>query len=297
MQMRYEDAYQYQNIMGPLVKLEADYDKQMKEAQTQEGVTVRWDMGLNKKRIAYFTFAQKDTDMRLVTGDELLLRRAGDGQRAAWQCQGTVVRLTAAEEVGLELRSQANVPIDTHHGFSVDLAWNHTSPISRLHLPYISPTSPLYLPYISPISAQVDLVWKAIAYDRMQTALKTFAVDETSVSGYIYHRLLGHEVEQPPVRVTMPRRFGAPGLPELNHSQVFAVKSVLQKALSVVQGPPGTGKTVTSASIVYHLAKQLQGQTLVCAPSNVAVDQLTEKIHQTGLRVLRFCAKSRETVD
>lgn len=260
-QMRYEDAYQYQNIMGPLVKLEADYDKQMKEAQTQEGVTVRWDMGLNKKRLAYFTFAQKDTDMRLVTGDELLLRHGGDGQRAAWQSQGTVVRLTASEEVGLELRSQANVPIDTHHGFSV------------------------------------DLVWKAIAYDRMQTALKTFAVDETSVSGYIYHRLLGHEVEQPPVRVTMPRRFGAPGLPELNHSQVFAVKSVLQKALSVVQGPPGTGKTVTSASIVYHLAKQLQGQTLVCAPSNVAVDQLTEKIHQTGLRVLRFCAKSRETVD
>jgi len=38
-------------------------------------------------------------------------------------------------------------------------------------------------------------VWKAIAYERMQTALKTFAVDETSVSGYIYHRLLGHEVE------------------------------------------------------------------------------------------------------
>ena len=55
---------------------------------------MRWDMGLNKKRIAYFTFAQKDTDMRLVTGDELLLRHAGDGQRAAWQCQGTVVRLT-----------------------------------------------------------------------------------------------------------------------------------------------------------------------------------------------------------
>lgn len=30
----------------------------------------------------------------------------------------------------------------------------------------------------------------------MQTALKTFAVDDTSVSGFLYHRLLGHEVEQ-----------------------------------------------------------------------------------------------------
>ena len=31
--LRYEDAYQYQNVFGPLVKLEADYDKKMKEAQ------------------------------------------------------------------------------------------------------------------------------------------------------------------------------------------------------------------------------------------------------------------------
>ncbi|PQM42560.1 regulator of nonsense transcripts 1 homolog isoform X1 [Prunus yedoensis var. nudiflora] len=98
------------------------------------------------------------------------------------------------------------------------------------------------------------------------------------------------------VRNTLPRRFGAPGLPELNASQVFAVKSVLQKPISLIQGPPGTGKTVTSAAIVYHMAKQGQGQVLVCAPSNVAVDQLAEKISATGLKVVRLCAKSREAV-
>lgn len=48
-------------------------------------------------------------------------------------------------------------------------------------------------------------------------------------------------------------------------------------------GCSGTGKTVTSASVVYHLASQ--GQVLVCAPSNVAVDQLAEKIEKTGLGV------------
>lgn len=57
----------------------------------------------------------------------------------------------------------------------------------------------------------------------------------------------------------------------------------------VFQGPPGTGKTVTSATIVYHLAKQTGGQVLVCAPSNIAVDQLTEKIHHTGLKVRGVC--------
>lgn len=53
---RYEDAYQYQNIFGPLVKLEAEYDRKLKESQTQDNIIVRWDVGLNKKRIAYFHF-------------------------------------------------------------------------------------------------------------------------------------------------------------------------------------------------------------------------------------------------
>lgn len=34
--LRYEDAYQYQNIFGPLVKLEADYDKKLKESQVSD---------------------------------------------------------------------------------------------------------------------------------------------------------------------------------------------------------------------------------------------------------------------
>lgn len=127
---------------------------------------------------------------------------------------------------------------------------------------------------------------------RMQSALKTFAVDETSVSGYIYHKLLGHEVEDVIIKCQLPKRFTAQGLPDLNHSQVltvlgvggagstdvlsrgpqgictpnsclylkvYAVKTVLQRPLSLIQGPPGTGKTVTSATIVYHLARQGNG--------------------------------------
>lgn len=64
------------------------------------------------------------------------------------------------------------------------------------------------------------------------------------------------------LRVTLPPRFSAPGLPELNHSQFTAVKAVLQRPLSLIQGPPGTGKTVTSATLVYHLARQGMGQVL-----------------------------------
>ena len=45
------------------------------------------------------------------------------------------------------------------------------------------------------------------------------------------------------------------------------------------------------------LSSPPNSQILVCAPSNIAVDQLTEKIDRTGLKVVRLCAKSRESID
>ncbi|KXN91430.1 Regulator of nonsense transcripts 1 [Leucoagaricus sp. SymC.cos] len=261
--LRYEDAYQYQNIFGPLVKIEADYDKKLKESQTQTDITVRWDLGLNQKRVAWFGLPKLESgEVRLAVGDELRLRYQGELHKT-WEGVGHVIKIpnNVSDEIGLELRRTEGVPSDCTHNFAA------------------------------------DFVWKSTSFDRMQLAMKTFAVDEKSVSGYIYHKLLGHELEPQTLRTQMPKRFSAPGLPELNHSQMYAVKSVLQKPLSLIQGPPGTGKTVTSASIVYHLAKMNPGQVLVCAPSNVAVDQLTEKIHATGLKVVRLTAKSREALD
>lgn len=38
------------------------------------------------------------------------------------------------------------------------------------------------------VGFSVEYVWKSTTFDRMQNALKLFAVDETSVSGYLYHR-------------------------------------------------------------------------------------------------------------
>lgn len=247
----YEDAYDYQNIMAPLVEMEAEYDKKMTESQTQEEITVRWDIGLNQQRVAWFVLP-KIGEMRLAVGDELKLRL-----RSEWECIGHVIKLpnSYGDEVGLEFQTK-DVPTATNYS--------------------------------------LDFIWKSTSFDRMQRALKTFAVDTQCLSLYLYHKLLGHDLE-PPLLPLNIKKFNAPGLPELNYTQVHAVKQVLQRHLSLIQGPPGTGKTVTSATIVYHFAKQ--GKVLVCAPSNVAVDQLTEKIHLTGLRVVRLTAKSREELD
>lgn len=236
-QFVYEDAYHYQSIMGPLVQLEAEYDKRMKEAQTKEGIEVQWETGpVSKRPMAYFFFsANEHSELRLVPGDELRLklkRSAVPGGSIAtnnsktpatghkqqqqqnqdeyiWNTACHVVRLTPNEEVAVELRcNPQSVPTHITTGFSV------------------------------------EFVWKSTSFDRMQNAMRRFARDDAAISEYLYHRLLGHPVEVgSSFKATgLPKRFSVPGLPELNHSQVQAVKSVLQKPLSLIQGPPGTGK-------------------------------------------------------
>ncbi|MDP2438814.1 MAG: DEAD/DEAH box helicase, partial [archaeon] len=260
--LRYETAFQYESIFEPLIQLEAEYDKKLKESQTQTNVTVRWDRGLNLKRVAYFLLPRNEGELRLVPGDELRLRHPGDNFREPWMSLGHVIKLQG-EEIALELRSSAKTPIDITHNYCV------------------------------------EFVWKPTSFERMLHAMHMFAVNPKSLSPYLSQRLLGYPIEDVLLpNVKLPKHLSAPGLPELNESQLKAVKSVLERPLSLIQGPPGTGKTVTSATIVYHLAQQNSGatQVLVCAPSNVAVDQLAEKIHMTGLRVVRLCAKSREAV-
>lgn len=264
--LQYEDGYHYQNILAPLVKLEADYDRQIKESLTEESISVRWDQSLSGKNVATFTFHRMAVEQsRIMVGDELRLK-LGDGASylygKPWEGVGYVKGIVDGE-VELELRTSGSVP-------------------DQIHDDYI-----------------VEYIWKSTSYDRMQNALKTFAIDDTSVTGYIYHKLLGHPVEEQRIATArIPSNkadFGVPGLPPLNESQIEAVAAVLQSPLSLIQGPPGTGKTVTSATLVYHLTKQNMGQVLVTAPSNVAVDQLTEKIAATGLRVVRLASKTRET--
>ncbi len=103
----------------------------------------------------------------------------------------------------------------------------------------------------------------------MQAAMKTFAVDDISVSGYIYHKLLGHEVEDVVIKCQLPKRFSAPGLPELNHSQVYAVKTVLQRPLSLIQVCLRFGASVFVQSLTPKIKKKrkekLKGTRFFCA--------------------------------
>uniref|UniRef100_A0A8C4WWW5 DNA helicase n=1 Tax=Eptatretus burgeri TaxID=7764 RepID=A0A8C4WWW5_EPTBU len=76
--------------------------------------------------------------------------------------------------------------------------------------------------------------------------------------------------------------------PALDDSQKEAVVFALnQREVAVVHGPPGTGKTTTVVEIILQAVQQGQ-KILACAPSNIAVDNLAERLSKTGVIALRL---------
>ncbi|EAR91027.2 AAA domain protein (macronuclear) [Tetrahymena thermophila SB210] len=90
---------------------------------------------------------------------------------------------------------------------------------------------------------------------------------------------------------------------QLNQSQLQAIQSSLSKNISLIQGPPGTGKTETAAQLVleiwYKINKNQQNEKiLVCAPSNLAADNISDRIHAQNreIKVIRIVSQARQRV-
>lgn len=275
----FKSDIEYANIFHPLISLESENEKKMKEAARQENVTLRWDIGQFGQKIAWFILSRNDADVRIALGDEVILSYNGAstfaGPNKKWSGFGFISKVspTAGDEIAIELDTIAQPPTEITSGFSV------------------------------------EFVWKPTPYTRMHNALKSFSRDSHSISSALKRKLLANpdEINQETCVVPAaasqslllePSQVSVPSLAsELNNSQVNAILQAINRPLSLIQGPPGTGKTVTCATLIYHLVRLGLGPVLVCAPSNVAVDQLAEKIHSTGVKVLRLVAKAKEAME
>ncbi|MGL4551218.1 MAG: AAA domain-containing protein, partial [Gemmataceae bacterium] len=94
--------------------------------------------------------------------------------------------------------------------------------------------------------------------------------------------LLGQDLPRhdPP---TPPQPLGT-----LNESQEDAVRLALAaKDVAVVHGPPGTGKTTTVVELIRRAVRR-GDKVLVCAPSNLGVDNVLEKLIALGERAVRL---------
>ncbi|MEO6632083.1 MAG: AAA domain-containing protein, partial [Mucilaginibacter sp.] len=129
----------------------------------------------------------------------------------------------------------------------------------------------------------IELLFDNNSYDEMQNAVKQASAVKEKPEGRLVNILTG---ESAPV-FSRQNQFST--FAGLNTSQEQAVQNILSaQDLAIVHGPPGTGKTTTLVQAIKALIAQNKEQILVVAPSNTAVDLLSEKLSIEGLNVLRI---------
>jgi len=130
----------------------------------------------------------------------------------------------------------------------------------------------------------IDILFDENSYDEMQAALKQAAAlnEKEGEESRLLKTLTG---QRPP---TFYEGLPLVTISSLNASQRAAVNKIIAaNELAVVHGPPGTGKTTTLVQAIKALVAKDHKQILVVAPSNTAVDLLSEKLSEEGLNVLR----------
>jgi CheY-like chemotaxis protein len=143
----------------------------------------------------------------------------------------------------------------------------------------------------------IDLLFDDNSYTEMFSAIRQAdALAEKTTEGRLIRILTGGQKPSFDTRPADRHSEGrsstglAGGRPAfgLNASQLAAVEKILSAGeLAIVHGPPGTGKTTTLVQAIKALIQRDNERILVVAPSNTAVDLLSEKLSEEGLNVLR----------
>jgi DNA polymerase alpha-associated DNA helicase A len=76
--------------------------------------------------------------------------------------------------------------------------------------------------------------------------------------------------------------------PSLNESQQDAIRFALSsREIALIHGPPGTGKTHTLIELILQMLSQ-NLRLLVCGPSNIAVDNIVERLASHKVAMIRL---------
>jgi ATP-dependent RNA/DNA helicase IGHMBP2 len=198
--------------------------------------------------------------------------------------------------ITLEVERTSNLDISTQFrsGSSVQLFSNHDPKHDRLEgtVAYLTTTRMkvnLLTDELPDWSRNgklgIDLLFDNNSYVEMENALKD--ADKLRESEVIGGRLINILTgkDKPTFKVDKDLIT----VPKVNPQQQLAVNKILAaNELAIVHGPPGTGKTTTLIEAIKALTQQQRGKILVVAPSNTAVDLLSEKMSEIGLDVVRI---------
>ena len=123
-----------------------------------------------------------------------------------------------------------------------------------------------------------------VTYKRLKKALMTLKKYHSGPASSLIDILLGSSTPSPAMEIPPLSFYNT----TLDLSQKEAVSFALaQKELAIIHGPPGTGKTTTVVEIILQAVKQGL-KVLCCAPSNIAVDNLVERLALCKKRILRL---------
>lgn len=148
-------------------------------------------------------------------------------------------------------------------------------------------------------SLGVDVMFDEMSYREMEYTIKKVIEAEDNRVAEFRELLLGQQVASYRLPVTGSSTPATgnrePEISILNNSQLKAAQKIIDsKDIAFIHGPPGTGKTTTLVQTIKYTVKE-EGQVLVCAPSNAAIDLLVEKLSDQGLNVIRIGHPARVT--
>nr|XP_020639747.1 DNA-binding protein SMUBP-2 [Pogona vitticeps] len=123
-----------------------------------------------------------------------------------------------------------------------------------------------------------------VTYKRLKRALNALSQYQSGPASGLIDILFGGAEPREVGNTKLLKFYNA----SLDVSQKEAVCfSLAQKELAIIHGPPGTGKTTTVVEIILQAVQQGL-KVLCCAPSNIAVDNLVERLAGHKIRILRL---------
>ena len=266
-QGEYESADHYKLILKSLIEAERDSQEDACEELTQTNVTVtplesKMYANLNRTNEDHFRNTLKEGDALVITDE-----------KSGWHTMALVEKTDPRQDV-LVFLGEDEERLDPLSTFTVKVIFIDV-PFKRI----------------------IEGLFKFRYGDNISKDLQSIILGNVS-----YSQIIALRDSRIGTQYDLTNDLSIISASSLNESQrKAAIKALGPSPIVLIQGPPGTGKTTTLTTTILQFVKNMKShhKIMVCAPSNLAVDNVTEGIIRHGLKdlIVRVYAISRQNFE